>query len=151
MRNRKKRTKVRVKSKIISIGTNADFGIDNIITLYRSSNDVFYGVLDYMFYKVLNCDPSEHNNLTELPFEYNEDELEEMIFNFEQYELKHDKEISKVLKKDIEKCIIYIRKKALKDGIIEEYIKSKYVEVKESYTLEYLIVQIMNYYKRGGN
>lgn len=138
---------IRNKSRIVPVGTNADFGVDNIITLYRSSNDVFHGVIDYMFYRIIGCTPVEHINTTKLPFEYSEEEVDEMMLNYEEYHAKYDKEISKVLKDDIETCILYIRNKAVKEGVIEEYVKGKYIEVKEAYDLEYIIEKVMAYYK----
>ncbi|MGL5316075.1 MAG: hypothetical protein ACRCX2_33255 [Paraclostridium sp.] len=145
----KRSEKIRSKSKVVPIGTNTDYGVDNIITLYRSSNDVFYGVIDYIFYRVLCCTPVEHVNSTPLPFDYTEEEIDDMNLNYEEYDSKYDKEISKVLKDDIETAIIYIRNKAIKEGVITEFTKGKYTEVKESYNLEYIIGKVLQYYREA--
>ncbi|MGL4989499.1 MAG: hypothetical protein ACRCX2_09445 [Paraclostridium sp.] len=144
-----KKRVVRKKSKIIPIGTNADYAVDNIITLHRSSNDVFEGVIDYMFYKIINCTPIECINISKYEFEYPEEELNEMEENFKQYDLKYDKEISKTLKKQIDTAIILIREIALAEEVIEEVVKGKYCEVGNSFNQLYIIGKIIELYKEG--
>ncbi|MGL4452471.1 MAG: hypothetical protein ACRCTZ_15000 [Sarcina sp.] len=138
---------IRCKKKVTPIGANAHMGVDNIITLYRSSNDIFNGVLDYIFFKVLNLEPVEYFNVKEFEFEPEEKEIEEIQSDYLNYELKYKKEISKSLEKDIEEVVLYIRKKALEDKKIYKFTNDKYLEDEISYSFEYVIKKIMDYYK----
>lgn len=141
------RKPIRCKKKVTPIGANAHMGVDNIITLYRSSNDIFNGVLDYIFFRVLNLEPVEYFNAKEFDFEPEESEIEGIQEDYLNYNLKYRKEISKSLEKDIDLVILYIRQKALEDEKIYEFTSGKYLETKLSYSFEYIIKKIMDYYK----
>ncbi|MGL6098845.1 MAG: hypothetical protein ACRC0G_04370 [Fusobacteriaceae bacterium] len=145
----KRISKIRKKSKISPIGTNCDFGVDNIITLGRSSNDVFDGVFDYLFYKVIGCSPVEHINTTDYDFVYDDDSLEEMDKNYYEYDSKYDKEISKTLKKQIDESIRIIRYQSLKDDVIEEFAKGRYRLKGNRYSLMYIIGIVIKAYREG--
>lgn len=143
------RKPIRCKKKVTPIGANAHMGVDNIITLYRSSNDIFNGILDYIFFKVLNLEPVEYFNAKEFEFEPEERDIDEIQEDYLNYNLKYKKEISKSLEKDIEEVIPYIRRKALRDKKIYEFTEGKYLETKLSYSFDYIIKKIMDYYKEG--
>lgn len=122
-------------------------GVDNIITLYRSSNDIFNGVLDYIFFKVLNLEPVEYFNIKEFEEEPGEKEIEEAQGDYLNYSVKFKKEISKSLENDIEEVILYIRKKALEDKKIYAFTPDKYLENEISYSFKYIVKKIIDYYR----
>ncbi|MGL6132427.1 MAG: hypothetical protein ACRCZ9_12515, partial [Fusobacteriaceae bacterium] len=134
----KKPSKIRSKSKVVPVGTNCDYGIDNIITLYRSSNDVFYGVIDYLFYRVLGCTPIEHLNINDYGFDYDDATLNDIEENHKEYCLKYDKEISEPLKDQIDKAVLIVRHTALEEGVIKKFDSKRYCEVGNQYTLIYV-------------
>lgn len=138
--------KIKKKKKVIPVGTNVHSFLDNVITLYRSSNDTFTGALDYIFFKVLNCDPEQYYNLTDSE-EISKDEIKEMQEEYENYEKKHCKEVSKTLERELNEVILYIREKALKENVIKEFSNDKYEEINYSYTFEYLLKKLMDFYK----
>lgn len=137
------------KRKITPIGANTHCSVDNVITLYRSSNDIFNGVLDYIFFKVLNSDPVQYHNINRDDTELTSEDIAEMQSDFENYESKYKKEISPTLEREIEEIIIYIRREALKEKVIAPFSKDKYQENKLSYSFTYLIKKIMDYYKEN--
>lgn len=122
--------------------------LDNLITLSRSNNDIYDGVNDYIFFRVLNVEPIEYFNLTkryETDKEYYEWEIEMYQANFFNFENKNN--FSEKIKNDIEEIIKYIRRKAIKNKLIKEVFKDKYIEASIGYDDNYISTQIMKYYR----
>lgn len=122
--------------------------LDNLITLSRSNNDIYDGVNDYIFFRVLNVEPIEYFNLTKRydpDKEYYEWEIEMYQANFFNFENKNN--FSEKIKNDIEEIIKYIRRKAIKNKLIKEVFKDKYIEASIGYDDNYISTQIMKYYR----
>lgn len=122
--------------------------LDNLITLSRSNNDIYDGVNDYIFFRVLNVKPIEYFNLTKRydpDKEYYEWEIEMYQANFFNFENKNN--FSEKIKNDIEEIIKYIRRKAIKNNLIKEVFKNKYIENSIGYDDNYISTQIMKYYR----
>ena len=122
--------------------------LDNLITLSRSNNDIYDGVNDYIFFRVLNVEPIEYFNLTKRydpDKEYYEWEIEMYQANFFNFENKNN--FSEKIKNDIEEIIKYIRRKAIKNNLIKEVFKNKYIENSIEYDDNYISIQIMKYYR----
>lgn len=122
--------------------------LDNLITLSRSNNDIYDGVNDYIFFRVLNVEPIEYFNLTKRydpDKEYYEWEIEMYQANFFNFENKNN--FSEKIKNDIEEIIKYIRRKAIKNNLIKEVFKNKYIENSIGYDDNYISTQIMKYYR----
>lgn len=122
--------------------------LDNLITLSRSNNDIYDGVNDYIFFRVLNVEPIEYFNLTKRydpDKEYYEWEIEMYQANFFNFENKNN--FSEKIKNDIEEIIKYIRRKAVKNNLIKEVFKNKYIENSIGYDDNYISTQIMKYYR----
>ena len=122
--------------------------LDNLVTLSRSNNDIYDGVNDYIFFRVLNLEPVEYFNLTKRydpDKEYYEWEIEMYQANFFNFENKNN--FSEKIKNDIEEIIKYIRRKAIKNNLIKEVFKNKYIENSIGYDDNYISTQIMKYYR----
>lgn len=122
--------------------------LDNLITLSRSNNDIYDGVNDYIYFRVLNVEPIEYFNLTKRydpDKEYYEWEIEMYQANFFNFENKNN--FSEKIKNDIEEIIKYIRRKAIKNNLIKEVFKNKYIENSIGYDDNYISTQIMKYYR----
>lgn len=122
--------------------------LDNLITLSKSNNDIYDGINDYIYFRVLNVEPVEYFNLTkryEADKEYYEWEIEMYQSNFFNFENKNN--FSEKIKKDIEEIVKYIRKKALKNHLIKEVFEDKYIEASIEYDADYISIQIMKYYR----
>ncbi|MGL5718301.1 MAG: hypothetical protein ACRCX2_35180 [Paraclostridium sp.] len=134
------------KRNMFPIGINVHNSIDNVITLYRSSNDLYDGTLDYIFFKVLNLEPEHYFNLSEMN-ELTDQELREYNVAFRNYEEKYEKDTNEVLAKEIKEIIDFVRKRALTSGAIEEISKGKYLETYYSFNFTFIIKCIIDYYK----
>lgn len=122
--------------------------LDNLVTLSRSNNDIYDGVNDYIFFRVLNLEPIEYFNLTkryETDKEYYEWEIEMYQANFFNFENKNN--FSEKIKNDIEEIVKYIRRKAIRNNLIKEVFKDKYIENSIGYDANYISTQIMKYYR----
>jgi hypothetical protein len=135
------------RGKVFAIGINAHNYIDNIITLIRSSNDLYDGALDYIFYKVLNLDPIGYYNMSG-DEEFDEHEIDEFQRSFEKYDEKFETETNAVLSKDIKEFIVFLREEALKAEMIEPVYGKYYLDVKYSFSYDFIIKKIFEFYRR---
>lgn len=131
----------------MSVGNGNHEMLDNLITLSKSNNDIYDGINDYIYFRVLNVEPVEYFNLTEryLNKEYYEWEIEAYQNDFFNYENKNN--FSEKIKNDIEEIVKYIRRKALKNNLIKEVIKNKYIEASNDFNSDYITKKIIKYYK----
>lgn len=132
---------------VVSVGNKNHELLDNIITLTLSNNDIYGGVADYIFFRVLNLEPVEYFNLTEQEFkepfkEWEIDMYQRYYHNFEEKNNFSDK-----IKNDIEDIVLHIRRKSLKNKIIKEIFKGKYIEASLKYDAKYIFKEIIKYYK----
>lgn len=132
--------------RVDSVGNSNHPLLDNIWTLINSNNDIYDGVADYIFFRVLNLEPIEYFNLTEQQFEeeFTDEEIEELQENFFNFQTKNN--FSKKIKNDIKEIIEYIRKKAIESNVIKEVLEEKYIEASLVYNAKYIKTQIIKYY-----
>lgn len=121
--------------------------LDNLITLSRSNNDIYDGVNDYIFFRVLNLEPVEYFNLTEQEFQEPFKDWETDLYQVNFFNFENKNNFSEKIKNDIEEIIKYIRRKALKNHLIKEVFKDKYIEASIEYDADYISTQIMKYYR----
>lgn len=137
-----------MKRAVVSVGNGNHEMLDNLITLSKSNNDIYDGINDYIYFRVLNVEPVEYFNLTkryEVDKEYYEWEIEMYQNDFFNYENKNN--FSEKIKNDIEEIVKYIRRKALKNNLIKEVIKNKYIENSNDFNSDYITKKIIKYYK----
>ena len=121
--------------------------LDNLITLSRSNNDIYDGVNDYIFFRVLNLEPVEYFNLTEQEFQEPFKDWETDLYQVNFFNFENKNNFSEKIKNDIEEIVKYIRRKALKNHLIKEVFKDKYIEASIEYDADYISTQIMKYYR----
>lgn len=135
------------KTTIMQCGNKNHKKLDNLFTLSLSNNDVYGGVIDYIFFRVLNLEPIEYFNLTEQLFEeeFTDNDIDLCQKNYFDFEKKNN--FSDKIKDDIEEVINFIRKKALDEKIIKEIIKNKYIEASYKYDAKYILKKIIKFYR----
>lgn len=137
-----------MKRAVVSVGNGNHEMLDNLITLSKSNNDIYDGINDYIYFRVLNVEPIEYFNLTkryDVDKEYYEWEIEMYQNDFFNYENKNN--FSEKIKNDIEEIVKYIRRKALKNNLIKEVLKDKYIENSNTFNSDYITKKIIKYYK----
>lgn len=132
-----------MRKKMFSIGINAHKNCDNLITLIRSSNDLQFGTLDYLFFKILNLTPVEYFNIVENDFEYSEEEIE--VYEDEYFKSEKE-ELNKILREEIIEVVQFIRKKSLKLDMIKIVFIDKFIGNSINFNSEYIMKTILEYY-----
>lgn len=140
--------KIKKKRNLFSVGFNNNIAFDNVLTLARSSNDIFDGTLDYIYFKILGCDPSTYFNLIEEE-ELTEEEKDQYQFYFEEYEKKHKILINEEFCHELKNLVFFLRDVALEEKMIRAEL-GYYVPNSNSFSLKYIMVKILKYY-RGKN
>lgn len=136
------------KRSLFSVGFNNHMFFDNAITLTRSSNDIFDGTLDYIYFKVLGCDPIIYFNLIEEE-ELTDEEKDEYQFYFKEYEDKHKILMNLKFCDELKELIIFLRDTALEEKMIRPEL-GFYVPNSNRFSLKYIMIKILKYY-RGKN
>ncbi|MGL5717869.1 hypothetical protein [Cetobacterium sp.] len=136
------------KRALFSVGFNNHIFFDNAITLTRSSNDIFDGTLDYIYFKVLGCDPVMYFNLIEEE-ELTEEEKNEYQFYFEEYEKKHKILMNKNFCEELKELIFYLRDISLEENMIKPEL-GYYIPNSNRFSLKYIMIKILKFY-RGKN
>ncbi|MGL4998531.1 MAG: hypothetical protein ACRC5T_06130 [Cetobacterium sp.] len=139
--------KVKKKRGIFSVGINNNKAIDNIITLSKSSNDLFDGTIDYFYFRILKFDPDTFFYEIEYP-NMKESEKAEYQFLFEEYDAKYKKLFNFEFCEEMEIIVDYVRDEAIKEHVIIEHY-SGYVPNKFSFTAQYIMKKILKYYRES--
>ncbi len=138
--------KKKIMSKMVRAGNKNHEYLDNLITLSKSNNDVYTGCTDYLFFKILNLEPIEYFNLTEV--EYQEPITDEEIDFYQEdyinFETKNN--FSDKIKNNLKTIENFARKVALKEKIIKEVIKGKYIEASNKYDSKFINTCIYKFY-----
>lgn len=139
------------KRGVFSNGINAHENCDNLITLSRSSSDLHLGLLDYLFYKILNCDPdlyfdNESENIFNLS-DISESERKTLQNEYLKYE---SEPLNKSLKKEIKDFVIEIREKSIKKNLIRKSFGCSYIEKSLSFGAEFILKELIKFYKKKG-
>lgn len=136
------------KRNLFSVGFNNHMSFDNVLTLTRSSNDIFDGTLDYIYFKILGCDPITYFNLIEEE-ELTLEEKEEYQFYFDEYEKKHKILMSEEFCEELKKLILFLRDTALEEKMIKPEL-GFYISNSNGFSLKYIMIKILKFY-RGKN
>lgn len=136
-----------MKTAIVSAGNGNNNMIDNLFTLSRSNSDIYDGIISYMFFKILNLEPIEYFNLTESKFQLPFKEWEIDSYQRDYINFREKNNFSEKIIEDIENISIFIREKALKEHMIKETFKNKYIEASIVFGAKYIEQQIIKYYK----
>ena len=130
---------------MFSVGFNNHMEVDNVITLLRSSNDIFDGTLDYIYFKVLGCDPVTYFNLIDED-ELTEQEKDEYQFYFEEYEKKHLLLMNENFCIELKKLIFHLRDISVENNIIKEEL-GYYISNNNKFSLRYVMKEILRFYR----
>lgn len=136
-----------MKTAIVSAGNGNHKMIDNLFTLSRSNSDIYDGIVSYMFFKILNLEPVEYFNLTESKFQNPFKEWEIELYQKDYINFREKNNFSEKIIEDIEIISSFIRRKALKENVIKEVFKNKYIEASIDFGAKYIEKQIIKYYK----
>lgn len=136
-----------MNSSIVTVGNKNHNDLDNILTLSISNNDIYCGCVDYLFFKVLNLEPIEYFNLTNMEFLDPITDSEIDYYQKTYLLFKEKNHFSEKITSDLKELELYIREKALEENVIKEsIIKNKYIESAYSYNSEYLFSKILKFY-----
>ena len=134
-----------LRGKVKSTGINMHDKVDNLITLYRSNNDLHIGVIDYLYFAILNCTPVEFYNLNEVAEEEDIDFLQEQFTKYDEGFL------NETLKEQSCEFVKKIRECALNEGVITKSTISPCMFHPNVALFDggYIVEKLFLYYKGG--
>jgi hypothetical protein len=129
-----------------SMGMNVHRDVDNLITLYRSNSDLHLGLVDYLYFKILNCSPVEYYNISDAEF-IEDNELNFMQEQFEKYEGTF---LNKTLSNENEEFVEILREESIRGGFIKkcEFSPDKFVESSARFDSSFIVKNLLLYYRR---
>lgn len=131
-------------TKMIFVGNKCHKSLENVFTLSRSNLDEYDGILEFIFYLVINKEPIEYFNCVEIPEDFTEEDIDESQYAFVSYRDKI--KLSPTIQSEMEEIITYIRREALKDKRIE--VKHNILfPIDNKYTMKYVRDKILKFYK----
>ena len=73
------------KIKVVFVGNKCHKDLENVFTLSRSNLDEYDGILEYIFYLVIDKEPIQYFNCVELPDDFVEEDINEAQYSYDSY------------------------------------------------------------------
>lgn len=132
------------KLKVVFVGNKCHKELENVFTLSRSNLDEYDGILEMLFYYVIDKEPIEYFNCVELSDDFTEEDIDECQYAFVSYRDKI--KLSPTIQSELDELITYIRREALKDERIE--VKNGILfPIDNLYTMKYVRDKMLKFYK----
>ena len=122
---------------------NVQSDINNLITLFNGNNDVYDGILSYIYFRVLNMNPIEYFNIEDEDEIYSESERQSIQEEFEKF---GKLELTQEIKEEMEEIIVLVREKALKEKVLSKFGEYCLIEKHNQFQCDYIIKEIFRYY-----
>lgn len=132
------------KIKVVFVGNKCHKDLENVFTLSRSNLDEYDGILEYIFYLVIDKEPIQYFNCVELPDDFVEEDIDEAQYSYDSYRDKI--KLSPTIHSEMLEIVSYIRREALKDKRIEVKNGSLF-PIGDLYTMKYVRNKLIKFYK----
>ena len=132
------------KIKVIFVGNKCHKDLENVFTLSRSNLDEYDGILEYIFYLVIDKDPIQYFNCVELPDDFVEEDIDDAQYSYDSYRDKI--KLSPTIHSEMLEIVSYIRREALKAKRIEVKNCSLF-PIGDLYTMKYVRNKLIKFYK----